>query len=326
MGMGKPRAISIALLALGLLSVYLASGCATGNTPGGGGASAQTTIKVSGAWALYPMMVRWGEEYSKAHHNVRVDISAGGAGKGMTDALSGMVDLAMVSRDIYPEEASKGAVSVPVVKDSVLATANAQNPSIAEMYSKGVSLEGFKGIWITGDVQTWGQLLGTGAADKISVYTRSDACGAAETWAKYLGGKQEDLLGLQVYGDPGLTEAVKKDVYGVGYNNLNYAYDANTGKPVDGITIIPIDINGNRRLDDDENFYASKDGVVKAIADGVYPSPPARDLYLVVKDSFTGPSADFVKWILTDGQKYVPEAGYIALPQAKITEALGKLP
>lgn len=33
----------------------------------------------------------------------------------------------------------------------------------------------------------------------------------------------------------------------------------------------------------DENFYSVKVQLVKAIADGKYPSPPARDLYLVSK-------------------------------------------
>ena len=58
----------------------------------------QGTIRVSGAWALYPMMVRWGEEFRKIHPKVRVDISAGGAGKGIADALAGLVDIGMVSR------------------------------------------------------------------------------------------------------------------------------------------------------------------------------------------------------------------------------------
>ena len=66
----------------------------------------QGTITVSGAWALYPMMVRWGEEFQKLHPDVRLDISAGGAGKGMADALANAVDIGMVSREVHPEEAA----------------------------------------------------------------------------------------------------------------------------------------------------------------------------------------------------------------------------
>ena len=44
---------------------------------------------MSGAWALYPMAVTWSEEFRKIHPGVQIDISAGGAGKGMADCLTG---------------------------------------------------------------------------------------------------------------------------------------------------------------------------------------------------------------------------------------------
>src|SRR3974377_734130 len=68
------------------------------------GSAPAGTITRLGAFALYPLMVKWGDEYSKLYPNVKFDISAGGAGKGMTDALGGQVDLGMVSRSIKPEE------------------------------------------------------------------------------------------------------------------------------------------------------------------------------------------------------------------------------
>ena len=46
-------------------------------------------LSLSGAFALYPLAVKWAEEFQKIHPGVRIDISAGGAGKGMTDAQIG---------------------------------------------------------------------------------------------------------------------------------------------------------------------------------------------------------------------------------------------
>jgi phosphate transport system substrate-binding protein len=46
--------------------------------------------------------------------------------------------------------------------------------------------------------------------DPIHVYTRSDAAGAPDVWAKHLGKKQENLLGIGVFGDPGLAAAASK--------------------------------------------------------------------------------------------------------------------
>ena len=286
--------------------------------------SMKGTVRISGAWALYPMMVKWGEEFKKTYPNMRIDISAGGAGKGIADALAGMVDIGMVSRDIRPEEIKPGTTYVPVVKDAVFPTINTNNPVLKKIADKGIKKKTFNDLWILGKPLTWGEISGTTTKNSIQVYTRSDSCGAAETWAHYLGKKQEDLKGVGVYGDPGLAEAVKRDVYGVGYNNLNYAYDAKTGRPVVGIQIIPIDVNENGKVDPAEDL-STKEKAIKAVTSGVYPSPPARDLYLIAKDSFKEPSKTFVKWILTEGQKYVSEVGYIKITQKQINESLKKL-
>jgi len=283
-------------------------------------------IRVSGAWALYPMMVRWAEEFEKLHPKVRIDVSAGGAGKGATDALAGMVDIGMISRDIHPEEERKGGFWVPVVKDAVLPTANSSNPVAADLMRNGVKRELFVALCIEGKQLTWGEMVGRARVrDQVRVYTRSDACGAAETWAKYLGGKQEDLGGVAVYGDPGVAEALQRDRLGLGYNNLNYAYDPTTGKPVRGVMVVPIDINGNGKVDQGESFYRNRDQVKRAIANGVYPSPPARDLNLLTKGKPKGLTRDFMLWILRDGQKYVDAAGYIELPKQKLAAAIKKI-
>lgn len=289
-------------------------------------AELEGTIKISGAWALYPMVVKWAEEFEKVHPKVRVDVSAGGAGKGAADALGGLVDIGMVSREIRPEEIKQGGFFVPVTKDAVVPVVNENNPVLWKgMAEKGVKKQTFIDIWITNKVTTWGEVVGSGAKDKIQVYTRSDACGAAETWAKYLGNKkQEDLKGVGVYGDPGLAEAVKKDPLGIGYNNLNYAFDVKTGLPVSGLFIIPIDVNENGKIDPEEDLK-TKSKTIKAIVSGAYPSPPARDLNLLSKGKFKGLAKEFVKWILTDGQKHVEGVGYIRLSDKQLKEALKKL-
>jgi phosphate transport system substrate-binding protein len=272
------------------------------------------------------MMVKWADEYQKIHPDVKIEISAGGAGKGMTDALTGMVDLGMVSRDISQEEIDKGAVFVAVTKDAVVPVANAKNPVMSDLQEKGISKAVFKDVYIDETIITWGAMVNRPEiSDKINVYTRSDACGAADVWAKYLGYKQEDLKGVGVFGDPGLADAVKSDTLGIGYNNIAFAYDAETGRPLEGLAIIPLDLNENGKIDPDEQVYSTRDTITDAINTGKYPSPPARELNLVTSKSFSGPTRDFVLWILTDGQQYVQESGYIALPKESISENLNKL-
>jgi len=60
------------ILLLLFVSQLLLASCMTGKR--------DNTISISGAWALYPLTVRWADEYKKIHPEVRIDISAGGAG------------------------------------------------------------------------------------------------------------------------------------------------------------------------------------------------------------------------------------------------------
>src|ERR1035437_4352260 len=283
-------------------------------------------LSFSGAFALYPMAVKWAEEFKKANPAVKIDISAGGAGKGMTDVLNNMVDIGMVSREIYPEEVKKGAFGFAVTKDAVVAVMSASNPSLNEILTVGLKADAANDIWITGKYKTWGQAFNSKSKAPIHIYTRSDACGAAEVWAKYFGKKQEDLLGSGVFGDPGLALAVKKDPIGIGFNNIGYVYDFNTKKQIPGIRVVPIDLNKNGKIDPEENFYDSMNDLIDAIAKGKYPSPPARDLYFVNNGKPKNKLViAFLKWVLADGQKYVNETGYINLSKEIIDKGLTNL-
>ncbi|HNM38504.1 MAG TPA: substrate-binding domain-containing protein, partial [Anaerolineales bacterium] len=189
------------------------------------------TLSISGAFALYPMMTVWAEEFTKLHPDVQFDVQGGGAGKGMTDTIAGAVDIGMISRSIKPEEEAQNIFWVSVTKDAVFPIINAENPVAQQILEKGISQEIFAKIYITGEITTWGEVVGDPSiTDKINVFTRSDASGAAEQWAKYAGGKaQEDLKGIGVNGEPAMLDTILKDPLGVGFGNLNSIFDLSGG-------------------------------------------------------------------------------------------------
>lgn len=323
--MNKSSRLSITIISMLVLAMVLVA-CGTKKTPVAENTPLKGNITISGAWALYPMMTVWAEEYAKINPEVQFDVSAGGAGKGMADALAGAVDIGMVSRDISAEEEAKGAYWIGVVKDAVFPTISINNPVLADLTAKGLTQETLIKIYITGEIKTWGEAVGKPEiTDEIHVYTRSDSCGAAETWAKFLGNKkQEDLLGIGVYGDPGLLDAVIKDPLGIGFNNLGYAYDSKSNKPVEGSTTVPIDVNNNGVVEAEE-LLETKEEASQMVAEGKYPSPPARVLNLVTNGKPSGLVQAFILWTLTDGQKFVGDAGFIQLTSDQLEASLNKI-
>jgi len=310
------RHACVALAVVAVLAAALLTSC--------GGRKRSATIRISGAWALYPLAVAWADAYNKTHPDIRVDVSAGGAGKGMTDALTGLADLGMVSRAIAVEETARGCAAIPVAKDAVVCIVNEKSPAAALLAKTGITRATCRGIWITTNITSWSGVVKGCPAAPLYVYTRSDAAGAPETWAKYLGGQQSDLRGTGVSGDPGLVEAVRKDVNGIGYCNLNFAYDPASGKPVNGVMVVPLDANSNGMAEAAE-LLATKKDAMRAIALGVYPSPPARDLYFVAKGWPKGAVAEFLLWAITDGQAMVEPTGYLAVTSNSLAEARAML-
>jgi phosphate transport system substrate-binding protein len=71
---------------------------------------------------------------------------------------------------------------------------------------------------------------------------------------------------------------------------------------------------------------SSRDEITAAIKRGAYPSPPARDLYFVTKGRPGKPIVrEFIRWVLTKGQVFVPDTGYIPLEPQKLSQGLKKL-
>ena len=313
-----------------VLALSGVSACSKKNSDAASNTDAESgTVTVSGAFALYPLMLRWSETYQKEHPSVRIDVSAGGAGKGMADVLSGLVDLGMVSRELFPQEVDKGAVAIAVAKDAVLCVISSANPFAELLQERGLTPELLTNAWIEESIVDWETLLGlpttkgSSALNPIRLYTRADSAGAAEVFAALMANhRQQDLKGTGVFGDPGLVEAVRNDPLGVGYGNVNFVYDAATRKPVEGIIVVPLDVDG-AGLSSGESFYTTRDGITGAISEGRYPSPPARELYLVTRGR---PQRTIVKslllWILTDGQALLEEAGYTTITSERLSNQL----
>jgi len=273
------------------------------------------TISLSGAWAIYPTAVSWAEAFKQKHPKVTIDVSAGGAGKGAADAIAGLVDIGMVSREPDSAEINKGIIPLYILHDAVFAIINDKNPALARLLENGMPVAAFESLYISGKKVTWGEIAKTSSKTPVHVYTRSDACGAAASWAKFLGNKkQEDLKGVGIYGDPGIIEAVVRDPVGVGYSNLSYVF-TRQGALLGGIRLVPIDANNNGKADPVEIFQ-KRDDAVKAINSATYPA--TRKNYFFIKKNASPLTKEFIRFTLSDEGVAIVEKVGTSLPLTKV--------
>ena len=283
----------------------------------------QGSLTISGAWAIYPTAVAWAEAFQKIHPKVKIDISAGGAGKGAADAIAGLADIGMVSREPDPTEMRRNISAVYILKDAIFPVVSEKNFFIQELLRKGVTKQILKEIYISGRITNWNQVVSSKSNKPIHVYTRSDSSGAAASWAAYLGSKQEDLKGVGIYGDPGLLQVAKRDPVGIGYNNFSFVF-TKEGSLVKGIKLLSIDANENGIVDSDE-IFANRSQAAAAIEAGRYPA--TRKNYFFIKNSSNDLVKEFIRFALgEEGTNIVENVGAnLSIPKKEREEILKNL-
>jgi len=294
---------------------------------GGGG----ETVRISGGVGPLPMVEVWADLYED-ETDTTFDISGGGTGVGVSDLFNEQVDIAMMGREPFDEETERGLVAVPMLIDTVVGTVNKNNPVLEQIQSQGLTRSQMEAIFIK-EITNWGELFeDTDVDEEIVVYGRSDASAAYKKWGEFLAGEgeaytQNDLEGLSdgnFNGDQPVAQAIGEEENAISLNNINYVYALESGELEGDIRPIPLDRDGDG-LSDQEYFYETRDEFLSAVERGDYPSPPAREMWLAANTEFTSDAAAFVEWVLTNGQQYVSDNGYVPLEQTRLEDGLETL-
>lgn len=308
----RRKAVSIAAAG----SVLSVAGCLGGS---------DNTVRISGGVGPLPMVEVWADIYEE-QSEASFDISGGGTGVGVSDLFNEQVDIAMMGRDPYKEERDRGLVAVPMLIDTVVGTVNENNPVIDEIQSQGLTREQMEAIF-TKEITNWGELFDTDVDEEIAVYGRSDASAAYKQWGDFLAGEgdaytQDELESMSdgnYNGDQPVAQAIGQNENAISLNNVNYVYSLENGELDGDIRPIPLDQDGEG-LSDEEDFYETRSELLAAVEQGNYPAPPAREMWLASLNEFSGVAAEFVEWVLTDGQQYVSDNGYVPLDDDRLAE------
>lgn len=281
------------------------------------------TIIISGADALFPLMQIWAEEFSKENEDLTISVAKGGSDKGLDDLLTGQVNLAMVSRSLTPKEEANGLWYFTVSKEGVIPIINDKNPYLKEIQNQGIDRTTLIELFATNIPIQWGNILGVEKNDPVKIFIRSDISGTAEVWSDYLGVKQHDLIGMSLASENLLIEAVMHEPLSLSFCNAHSAYNLKKNRVRKGLSVIPIDLNNNGKIESKEQFYKELCMLQRAAYLGKYPSHLCRELYLVSIGKPSNPSIqEFIKWILTDGQKIAAKEGYAEIRHCRAKEII----
>ncbi|MBT1700251.1 hypothetical protein KK083_25410 [Fulvivirgaceae bacterium PWU4] len=277
-----------------------------------GARAAQKIVIITGARFSYKLVQQWIDDYNKVKPDVQLIIES----RGSADPLK--YD---ILAEVYEQEDAirKTREYINIGRYAILPVATARS-TFAKTYSeKGLDADLIKQIFfhdIFADKEKQKPIKAP-----FTVYTRLQKAGVPIVFTKYFGYQQKDIKGNAIAGaDSHLLKALLRDSTGVTYLPLPLAYDEQTRKPVEGLTVLPVDLNGNGKVSDNEKFYDTLDKVIEqleATEPGDIKNIPVEYLHLSVdKQHASAEAIDFLKWVNENGQTYLHDFGYLT-PEAK---------
>jgi phosphate transport system substrate-binding protein len=314
-------------------------------------AVAQTTLNGAGATFPYPMYSKWFSKYHDAHPDIQFNYQSIGSGGGIRQVLAGTVDFGASDGPMSDEQLAQSKTKilhVPTVLGAVVPAYNVNGVSGDLKFTP----EALAGIFL-GKITSWNDKAIASAnpgvklpGDPIVVIHRSDGSGTTFIFTDYLSKVSSDWqsqagkgtsvkwpVGLGGKGNEGVAGMIRQMQGAIGYIELIYAVQNK----------IPY---GTVKNAAGEFIKASLDSVTAAAA-SVKSMPadfrvsitnaPGKDAYPISsftwllipaqsKDAAKGKIiADFLSWMVDDGQKMTADLTYAPLPEGVATKVKAEI-
>jgi len=286
------------LLVLVLLGGLFA-GCTTSSGASGGKPTPASSVYIQnkGSDTIVNLALAWAELYQDLHPDVRISVTGGGSGTGITALIDGSADIANASRAMKPEEidaAKKKGIDPQqhvIARDAIAVIVNPQNP-VSQLTLEQISL-----IY-QGAIQNWQEVGGENRP--IVRLSRESNSGThvyfLESVIRLGNSKDKSLFSMDTLLLPsseGIISEVRDNPNAIGYDGLGYV--------VPEVKMVAV-----ARKTSEPYVLPS----AATVNDGSY--PVSRDLYMYSRVDAAQPVLDYLQWLLTpEAQDIVMKLGFV---------------
>ena len=290
------RRTLFACLVLVLLGL---SACAPAQGTQNDSAASGEYIQNKGSDTIVNLALAWAEQYQAEHSDVRLSVTGGGSGTGITALIDGSADIANASRAIKKEEIeqaeAKGIEPVEhvIARDAIAVIVHPSNPV------SRLTLQQISAIY-RGEINNWQEVGGENRPIvRLSRETNSGTHVYFLETVVRLGDKNNKSLfspsTLLLPSSEGIISEVRDNPNAIGYDGLGY--------------IIPeVKMLEVARAEGEAYILPS----VESVNDGKYPI--SRDLYMYSRKDAPQKVNDYLAWLLTpEAQKTVLKLGFVPI-------------
>ncbi len=270
------------------------------------------TLQIVTSPDLFELASGWLTGYANLFPNQRINLTTQSE---TTTLKDGNLYLFSSNNPGQPKENS--AWKMVVGHDLIVPVINTNNPNFNEINKRGFTSEEFARI-LTGELN-WPAFIDH-ASKTISQCYITDNHNTISKVAEFTKIEQEAIWVSKVSSTTELISIIQQNTNAIGFCGLTEVLNQRKDGFAEQISIIPIDKNGNGRIDSFENIYENPGTLTKGAWIGKYPRELLGDIYAVSAVKPTNQTAlDFMTFLTVEGQDNVKKSGYSVLSSVEKT-------
>ena len=296
-----------------LFSFY--SMAAPNATPGKEKTSAAETTQILCSPDLIPVVQQWSAEFIKQYpnfKNIKVLNSAE-----LTDIEADEADLRFISNHAFEPANTSASWKIIIGRDILVPVINSHNPFLNQLNEQGMKISDLAVMLNNQDGTTWSSFT-EGENIRLNYYLINDESNISSI-NKFMDIPLQSTHANNVNDNKELVAAIQHDIHGIGFCKLNDIVNPADQSWLENICILPIDKNGNGKLDYFENIYQNPGDFTRAVWIGKYPKSMVNNFYVVADGSPKNETEiAFLNWITNDGQSLLAANGFTGLVSSEI--------
>ena len=281
----------------------------------------QQVVRITGVRFAYPLVQQWIDDFNKVYPDIQVIIES----RGSTDPSQYEI---LIEAYEHTDEFKKDREYAYIGRYAILPVANAASEFTKLYQDKGLDKDLISQLFfhdIYADKEKQVEIKAP-----YTIYTRLQKAGAPITFAKSFGYEQKDIKGKAIAGaDEHILKALLRDTTAVSYLPVSLIYDRNTKKAIEGISVLPVDLNDNGKVNGEEKFYNDLPTVIQRLENTSLKdlsNVPIGYLHFSVDKKSAGADAvTFIKWVIENGQKDLSAFGYLKPEAEKLEKGKSEL-
>ena len=258
---------------------------------------------------LFDLTTKWADEYQNLNPLVKIKVNKLPEAN-IPEVIGSEIGIGIYSGKFNSALKNISSWNMIVDHNILVPIMNEKNPLFTEISAKGIPENDLIRIIRDPVNLSWGKSDDKSGQNSMHVYIANDPF-VLNVLREFQNSAQVTSSGFQLLDDQKMIQAIQNDPKAIGFCKLAQALDYETKTLMPGIKLVPIDRNGNGKLDYMEDIYSNLESFSRGVWIGKYPKAFLLNIYTV---SPTPPvniaEVDFLKWIVTDGQKYLGENGF----------------